>query len=74
MTTIIFSNEFKVSFVSNSEYDGNHIFNLSMNIDNLSNTKLDEIGTINPLSQFVKKDNKEAFIKKYCDKLNNLSL
>ena len=45
-----------------------------MNIDNLSNTKLDEIGTINPLSQFVKKDNKEAFIKKYCDKLNNLSL
>lgn len=74
MTTIIFSNEFKVSFVSNSEYDGNHIFNLSMNIDNLSNTKLDEIGTINPLSQFIKKDNKEAFIKKYCDKLNNLSL
>jgi hypothetical protein len=70
----IVSDDFSVKLVANTDYDATHIFNLSMNLDNISTEQLANIESINPLAQLISTDNKIKFIEKYCDKLNNLSL
>ena len=71
---LLLSDNVNVKFVTNVDYDGTHIFNLSMNLTNIQAINLERISSFNPLAQFITETNQNKFIEKYCSELNDLSL
>ena len=71
---LLLSDDVNVKFVTNVDYDGTHIFNLSMNLTNIQAINLERISSFNPLAPFITETNKNKFIEKYCSELNDLSL
>lgn len=71
---LLLSDNVNVKFVTNVDYDGTHIFNLSMNLTNIQAVNLERISSFNPLAQFITETNQNKFIEKYCSELNDLSL
>lgn len=71
---LLLSDDINVKFITNVDYDGTHIFNLSMNLANIKARNLERISSFNPLAKFITEINKNKFIEKYCSELNDLSL